>query len=316
MAKTLGAMKAIRFHAYGGNEVLKLEDAPRPTPRPAEVLIEVTAAGINPLDWKVRSGALAELMPLPLPFILGWDVAGVVTERGARVEDLEVGDRVFGMIPIGAPGAYAQYALAPANAMAALPPGLTATVAAAMPVVGLAAWQLVHEAGKVATGKRVVVLGAAGQVGRLSAALAHRIGDVRVLAVGRESDLAAVRFPSDVVTVATEAPGIERVASGADLVIDTAGGDLLGRVMSGLNSGARVVSTVQSPDPGVAAARGLSASILQVRPDRSALEQLGLLLGEGALDPPRIDTFPLAEAGRAHAVGEAGTAAKLVLEIS
>ncbi|MEM7669484.1 MAG: NADP-dependent oxidoreductase [Pseudomonadota bacterium] len=303
-------MKAVRFHAYGDPSVLRLEDVPDPSPGPDEVLLDVHAAGVNPLDWKIRSGALAQGMPLPLPFVLGWDVSGTVAAVGESVSGLEVGDPVFGMIPIGAPGAYADYATAPANAMAKAQTDLPAEVLAAIPVVGLAAWQLIHEVGALAPGERVAVIGAGGQVGRLSIALAGQIDGTEVMAIGRRADLEAAGFSQQTRKIASDGDDWTAPIADADLIIDLVGGPLQTAALAAVKPGARLVSRAQPPDP---AGRDVTVSMLQVHPDRSALERLEAGIASGELPRPVVETFPLASAAEAHAAGEAGANAKLVL---
>ncbi|MEM7670214.1 MAG: NADP-dependent oxidoreductase, partial [Pseudomonadota bacterium] len=264
-------MKAVRFHAYGDPSVLQFEDVPDPSPGPDEVLLDVHAAGVNPLDWKIRSGALAEGIPLPLPFILGWDVAGTVLATGSDVGDFEMGDKVFGMIPMGAPGAYADYATAPANAMAKAKTDLPIEVLAAIPVVGLAAWQLIHEVGALAPGERVALIGAAGQVGRISITLAGQIDGVEVMAIGRRAELETAGFSEQTRQIASDDGDWTASIAQADLVIDLVGGSLQTAALAAVTPGARLVSSAQPPDPG---GRDVTVSMLQVQPDRSALDRL------------------------------------------
>lgn len=308
-------MKAVRFHAYGGPDVLTFESAPEPVPAPHEVLIRVAAAGVNPLDWKVRSGGLARAMPLSLPVILGWDVAGKVAGRGEQVSDFQIGDAVFGMIPVGAPGAYAELVVAPVDALVKRPPDLSPAQAGVLPVVGLTAWQLIHQAGQTQPGETVMVLGAAGQVGRLSATFAGLISEVHVLAAARAAALARVSLPSEAREVAMDTPSWAEKAAEANVIIDTVGGEPLRQAMGHAKSGTRIVSTVQPPDPELARAQRLSASMFRVRPDGAAVRQIAELAAQGTLRLPQIDSFPLKNAARAHEAGEAGTHRKLVLEV-
>ncbi|WP_299390718.1 NADP-dependent oxidoreductase [Pelagibius sp.] len=305
-------MKAVRMHAYGEPEVLRFEEAPDPTPGPDEVVVDVRAAGINPLDWKIRSGALAGLMPLPLPAILGWDIAGIVAAAGAAATDFRLGDAVFGMIPIGRPGAYAERAVLPQSALAALPQELKLIEAASVPVVGLAAHQLVNGLGDLRPGQTVLVLGAAGNVGRLCLALAV-LRDAQVWAAATAHDLGRADLPADVQRLATDEDRLDTASPAVDLLIDTVGGPLLERAIAWVRPGGRVVSTVQPPQiPGGMAVEG---HMLQVVPNRAALEQLGQLFAEGQLPLPEITTYRLPEAARAHTAAADGQAGKLVLVV-
>src|SRR5262249_35145258 len=139
-------MKAVRIHGYGGPEVLRHEDAPRPVPGPGEVLVRVRAAGVNPVDWKVREGYLKEAMKYELPLVLGWDVSGVVEELGPGVTRFAVGDAVCGRPDIGRNGAYAEYIVVRASELGHKPESLTHVQAAAVPLAALTAWQALFEA--------------------------------------------------------------------------------------------------------------------------------------------------------------------------
>ena len=167
-------MRAITQQALGGPEVLELVDLPQPEPTPTEVLVRVAAAGVNPVDWKVRlrGGLLGEP-----PFTVGWDVAGTVEALGFGVTRFAVGDRVFGMprFPREA-AAYAEYVTSPSRQLARIPEGLSDVEAAALPLAGLTAWQALVETADVQPGQRVLVLGAAGGVGHLAVQIAKARG--------------------------------------------------------------------------------------------------------------------------------------------
>lgn len=303
-------MKAVRLHSYGDPDVLNFEDAPNPGVGPDDVLINVAAVGVNPLDWKIRSGALAQLMPLTLPFVLGWDVSGTVASVGAKVITFKPGDTVFGMIPIGTSGAYAEQATLPEFALASLPSGLKLVEAAAIPVVGLAAYQLVNGIGDLRPGQTTLVLGAAGNVGRLCVALAVQREAV-VWAAATRGDLDRAGWQPTVRLLATDQGGLENASPGVDLLVDTVGGPLLDRCVALVRSGGRVVSTVQPPQ--IPSGTDIKAQMFQVAPDHMALKELGELFAKGRLPLPEITTFNLSEAARAHAAGEGGHSGKLVL---
>ena len=167
-------MRAIRQLSLGGPDVLELADVPRPEPGPTEVLVRVAAAGVNPVDWKVRArgGFLGEP-----PFTVGWDVAGVVEELGRGVTRFTPGDRVFGMprFPREA-AAYAEYVTAPSRQLARIPEGLGDVEAAALPLAGLTAWQALVETAGVGPKSRVLILAAAGGVGHLAVQIAKARG--------------------------------------------------------------------------------------------------------------------------------------------
>ncbi|MFD7624348.1 NADP-dependent oxidoreductase, partial [Streptomyces sp. NPDC059802] len=164
--------RAVEFSEYGGPEVLRVVDRELPHPGPGQVLVEVRAAGVNPLDWQLRSGAVAAMMPVEFPSVPGGDVAGVVAEVGADVTDFAAGDEVFGSI---GSGGYAEFALAPAAQLARKPEGVSWEVAAGLPVAVNTAYQVLADLG-VKAGETLVVDGAAGGVGSVAVQIARHLG--------------------------------------------------------------------------------------------------------------------------------------------
>jgi len=166
-------MKAIRFHEYGGPEVLRYEDAPKPEAGPGEALVRVHAAGINPLDWKIRAGYLQAMRPYPLPLILGWDLSGVVEANGPGAARFHPGDEVYSRPDIGRSGAYAEYIAVREEELAAKPKTLDHVHAAAAPLAALTAWQALFEHGGLAAGQSILLHAAAGGVGSFAVQFAH-----------------------------------------------------------------------------------------------------------------------------------------------
>jgi len=167
-------MKAVRVHNYGGPEVLRFEDVPRPTPDSGELLIRVHAASVNAIDWKIRAGDLKDVFPVPLPFILGWDVSGVVETAGSDVTKFKKGDEVYAR-PDAArngKGTYAEYVVVKESEAALKPKSIDHVHAAAIPVVGLTAWQALFDTAALNKGQRVLIHGAAGGVGSFAVQLA------------------------------------------------------------------------------------------------------------------------------------------------
>ncbi|GAA3858954.1 NADP-dependent oxidoreductase [Streptomyces sedi] len=169
-------MKAVRFHEFGGSEVLRYEDVDRPVPGAGQVLVRVAATSFNPVDDHIRAGALAEMLPIALPYVPGIDLAGTVAELGAGVTGLDVGDRVVAMLPLDSAGGAAEYALAPAESVVPAPRTIELVDAAALPLTGLAAWQTAFELAELKPGQTVLVNGAAGAVGSLVVQLAADAG--------------------------------------------------------------------------------------------------------------------------------------------
>lgn len=169
-------MKAVRYHEFGSSEVLRYEDAERPVPGKGQVLVRVSATSFNPVDDHIRAGVLAEMIPISLPHVPGLDVAGTVAELGAEVAGPKVGDRVVAMLPLDATGAAAEYVLVPAESIVAAPRTIELEDAAALPLVGLAAWQALFELAELKPGQTILVNGAGGGVGGLAVQLAVDAG--------------------------------------------------------------------------------------------------------------------------------------------
>ena len=170
-------MKAVRIHAFGGPEVLQLEDVARPVPAPDEILIQVHASGVNPVDWVVREGGNDALRSfLTLPMTLGWDAAGVVAETGSDVTAFQKGDAVYGIPNFPGNGSYAEYCAAKASQFARKPSSLNFTAAAGVPLAGLTAWAALFEQGKLQPGQRVLIQGASGGVGSFAVQFAKAKG--------------------------------------------------------------------------------------------------------------------------------------------
>src|SRR4030081_3573726 len=158
-------MKAIVVHQYGGPEVLKLEDVPRPEPRENEILVRVIAAGVNPVDGLIRSGKVAEFFNTKLPLVPGYDIAGVVEKTGAKITKFKAGDPVYAYVGLKEGGGYAEYALVTEKEAAPKPRSSGFVEAAAVPVVALTAWQALVDTAKLGAGQSVLIHGGSGGVG-------------------------------------------------------------------------------------------------------------------------------------------------------
>ncbi|TMP89740.1 MAG: NADP-dependent oxidoreductase, partial [Verrucomicrobia bacterium] len=165
-------MKAIRIHNYGGPEVLHYEDAPRPEPQAGEVLVRVHAAGVNPIDWKVREGHMKNFWPHKFPLILGWDLSGVVEELGKGVLRFKIGDEVYSLPDPTRNGAYADYIVVRESELALKPNSLHHIRAAAVPLAALTAWQSLFDTAQLQPGQRVLIHAGSGGVGHFAVQLA------------------------------------------------------------------------------------------------------------------------------------------------
>ncbi|MFD7584477.1 NADP-dependent oxidoreductase [Kitasatospora sp. NPDC059811] len=313
-------MRAVVQDTFGGPEALRVAEVTRPVPLPTEVLVRVHAAGINPVDWKTRDGSgMAGLLGEP-PFTLGWDVSGVVEEVGFGVTTLKAGDEVYGMpwFPRAA-NAYAEYVTAPARQFARKPATLDHVHAAAVPLAALTAWQAVVDTAQVRAGQRVLVTAAAGGVGHFAVQFARHLG-AHVIATA-----SAARHPwlkelgADEVIDYTSTR-FEDATAGIDVVIDLVGDahDLTStRSLKVLRPGGLLVAIPAGVSPELAAATeaaGVQVTPFLVEPDGAALTTIAALIDAGEVAVEVERTFPLEQAGAAHARGEAGrTRGKLVL---
>jgi NADPH:quinone reductase-like Zn-dependent oxidoreductase len=307
-------MRAIYQTELGGPEVLRLTERPRPVPGPTEVLVRVTAAGVNPLDWKTRERGVFLGAP---PFTVGADVAGVVEQLSEGVTRFAVGERVFGMprFPRAA-AAYADYVTAPARHLARSPARATDAEAAALPMAGLTAWQALVDTAAVQPGERVLVHAAAGGIGHLAVQIAKALGAYVVGTARAEKHAFLAELGVDEAMDPTRLdPG--EVLRGMDVVLDLVGGDTAVRSLPVLRDGGILVG-VSSGTAAAEAAAGqrVQVAYLLVEPDHRGLEAIAALVDAGRLTVHVARTFPLAEAADAHRAGEAGHGrGKLVLTV-
>lgn len=316
MSAKTPTMRAIRQRRLGGPEVLEVAEVSRPEPGPTEVLVRIRAAGVNPVDWKTRTSGGRLGAP---PFTLGWDVAGVVEELGGGVTRFQSGDRVFGLVafPYEA-GAYAEYATSRARQLERIPDGLSDVEAAALPLAGLTAYQALVDTAAVGTGDRVLIHAAAGGVGHLAVQIAKARG-AYVIGTAREANHAFLaELGVDEAVDYTRRP-FEEVVSGVDVVLDLIGGETAGRSLATLRDGGLQITVPSAGDftslRAMAGDRVRLTGIL-VEPDGFGMRALVELVESGRLAVRVAETFPLKDAARAHALGEAGrTRGKLVLTV-
>jgi NADPH:quinone reductase-like Zn-dependent oxidoreductase len=313
---TSQTMKAIRIHNYGGPEVLQYEDAPRPKPQAGEVLVRVHAAGVNPIDWKVREGHMKDFWPHKFPLILGWDLSGVVEELGRGVSRFKIGDEVYSVPDSTRNGAYADYIVVRESELALKPNSLHHIRAAALPLAAVTAWQALFDAGELASGQRMLIHGGSGGVGHVAVQLAKWKGAyvfatastknqelLRELGVDEPIDYSEQRF--------------EDVARDVDLVLDLIGGETQERSWSVLKKGGVLLSLVQPPSVEKAKALGVRAAFVAGHPSGAQLAEIAKLIDSGELKPVIDRILPLSEARRAHELSQSGhTHGKIVLRVS
>jgi len=308
-------MKAIRIHEYGDVDTLTYEDAPMPQPGPADVRIRVHAAAVNPVDWKIRAGYLATMIPYKMPLTIGWDVSGVVEQVGAEVTHLAVGDEVYCRPDIARDGSYAEYMVARASEVALKPETLSHNEAAAVPLAGLTAWQALFEHAQLKDGERVLIHAGAGGVGSFAIQFAKSAG-AHVIATASAGNEALVRDLGADEFVDYRSQRFEEVLAKVDVVLDTVGGDTQTRSIPLLNSGGRLFSVVETPDDVALAAMGATGGIFMVQPSSKDLGTIAKLIEKGTVRVLIDSVFPLSEARAAHTKSQTGRArGKIVLEV-
>jgi NADPH:quinone reductase-like Zn-dependent oxidoreductase len=310
----MGEMKAIRVHQYGGPEQLRYEDAPIPQPSEEQVLVRVHAASVNPIDYKLASGAFRQQMPLRFPWIPGGDFSGVVEAVGPGVTGVNRGEAVYGDTPGG--GSYAEFVAASAGMIAPRPGKLSPVEAASVPLAGQTAWQGLFDHGHLRSGQTVLIHGAAGGVGTFAVQLAHWKG-ARVLGTCSAANSEYVRSLGADQAIDYQATRFEAVAKEVDLVLDLVGGETQRRSFGVLKPGGYLISTVQAPPPEEAARHNVHAMMMRMQPSTKGLIQLSELLDTGSIRTVVTHTWPLARAQEAwRQIMSGHTRGKLVLEVA
>jgi NADPH:quinone reductase-like Zn-dependent oxidoreductase len=299
-------MRAVVLHETGGPGVLGVEETAAPEPGEGELLIRVRAASVNPIDWKIRRG----IRPRELPVILGNDVSGTV-ER-SLAEGYAEGEEVFGF---AGTGAYAQYTVSPAGAVARKPAELSHVQAAALPVAGLTAWQALFGHGSLEAGQTLLVAGAAGGVGHLAIQLGKHAG-AHVIGTGSARNREFVLGLGADEFVDYTSQDVGEAVSDADLAFDTVGGETTKTLVPALREGGVLVTIAAEPPEREAAARGARARTFSASPEPEQLAELAELLATGEVKAEIAQVFPLEDVVKAHELSEAGhTRGKLVLEL-
>ncbi len=308
-------MKAVCIYTCGGPEVLSYEDAPQPHPGAGEVLIRVHAAGINPVDWKIREGLLLEMVAHTFPLVLGWDVSGVVEALGSGTTQLKPGDEVFSRPDIARDGAYAEFIVIKESEVALKPRSLDHLHAAALPLAGLTGWQSLFVAGGLAAGQRVLIHAAAGGVGHLAVQLAKWKGAHVIGTTSAKNHAFVHQLGADqVVDYDTEC--FEDVVQPVDLVFDTVGGDTQERSWKLLKPGGILVSIVSPPPVATATAYGVRQAFVFTQPDAGQLAEIARLADAKKLKVIVETVLPLADATRGQELSQHGhTRGKIVLRV-
>ncbi|MEJ2871240.1 NADP-dependent oxidoreductase [Actinomycetospora sp. OC33-EN08] len=302
-------MKAVRFHEFGGPEVLQVDEVDRPEPGAGEVRIRTAGSTFNLVDDGIRGGYLQGPFPVTLPHVPGVEIAGTVDAVGPGVQGLEVGQEVVGFLPMVADGSAAEYAIAPAEVLTRAPAGVPLADAAALPMVGLTAWQALFEQAGLTSGQRLLVHGAGGAVGGYAVQLAHGAG-AHLIAVGspRSSDRLR-RLGADEVVDHTATEVTAAVTEPVDVLLNLASvpADELATLTRLVRDGGIVVNTVPgTPSPGDES-RGVRAAGVFVRSDAEQLARLVGMVERGELEIGVDRRVTLDDLASVHAEADAGT---------
>lgn len=307
-------MKAVMVHEYGGPEVLKLEDVPRPEPKENEVLVRVMASGVNPADPLIVSGKYAKEFGTHLPLVPGYDIAGVVEKTGAKIDKLKIGDAVYGYVLWG--GGWAEYAVASESEAALAPKSLTYIEAAAVPLTALTAWQALIDVAKLNAGQTVLIHGGSGGVGSMAIQIAKARG-ARVIATASTANQDLLKQLGADVAIDYTKTKFEDVAKDVDVVLDPVGKDTLARSYAVVKKGGFIATLVSRLDQAEMDKYGLHGASISVKPDAKELTEITKLIEEKKLRPVVTQVLPLSEA--ANALKQAAThhtRGKIVLKIA
>jgi len=312
----VATMRAVRVHEYGGPEVLKYEDAPRPEPGTGDVLVRVHAAGVNPVDWKVRAGMTRGFLNYKLPMIPGWDLSGVVEAAGAGATGWKKGDEVYSRPDISRDGAYAEYIAVKASELAHKPKTLDHAKASAIPLAALTAWQALFDAGGLAMGQTVLIHAAAGGVGTFAVQLAKWKG-ARVIGTASEGNHEFLKELGADELIDYNKVRFEDTVRDVDVVLDTMSGETRDRSWKVLKKGGILVSILGPPSSEEAAKHGVRGVGVFVQPNQKELEEIGVLVDSGKLKPIIEAVLPLEDARRAHEMNQTlHTRGKIVLQVA
>src|SRR6266436_2901622 len=309
-------MKGVVIHEYGGPEVLKYEDIPRPEPKGDELLIRVIAAGVNPVDGMIRSGMFAKEGNRAFPIILGGDVAGVVEKVGSKITKFKAGDPVFAYVSLDNSGGYAQYALVTEREAAPKPKSLTYVEAAAVPVVAMTAWQALVDTAKLSGGQTVLIHGGSGGVGSFAIQIAKARG-AKVIATASTANQDLLKQLGADVAIDYTKTKFEDVAKDVDVVLNAVGKDTLLRSYSVVKKGGFIATLVAEPDQAELDKHGIRGAAISVKPNADELAEITKLIDEKKIRPIVSQVLPLTEAVKAQEQAATHhTRGKIVLKIA
>lgn len=305
-------MKAIRIHEFGGPEVMKYDEIPKPEPGPGEIRIRIIASGVNPIDWKLRKGLLGNFL---LPMVIGLDIAGIVDATHQEEKLFQVGEEVFAKIPIGK-GGYTEYTVVNSAQVARKPKSIGFVESAAIPTAGLAAWQSLFDIAGLEKGQSILIHGAAGGVGTFAVQFARWKG-AYVIGTASGGNVQFLKSIGADEVIDYKNQQFESLVSNIDVVLDTVGGDTFERSWKVLKPGGFLVTTVASIPEGVPEKYDVRAKTLITQPDGEELAQIASIIDEKQIKPIVTTVLPLKEAQKAHEMSESRhIRGKIVLRVA
>ena len=309
-------MKAVVIHEYGGPEVLKYEDVPRPEPKEDQILVRVIAAGVNPVDEAGRSERSAKFFGITLPFTPGYDIAGIVEKTGGKITKFKTGDSVYAYLSLRKGGGYAEYAAASEVEAAAKPKSISFVEAAGVPVVALTAWQALIDTAKLSAGQTVLIHGGSGGVGTFAIQIAKARG-AKVIATASTANQDFLKQLGADLAIDYTKTKFEDVAKNVDVVLDSVGKDTLARSYGVVKKGGFIVTLVARIDQAELDKHGIRGASLGVEPDSNELTEIGKLIDEKKIKMIVSQAFPLSEAIKAQEqIATGHTRGKIVLKVA
>lgn len=299
-------MKAVQLHAYGGVDQLFYEDVSKPKPGEGELLIQVVATSLNPIDWKLRRGDMKAVMPLHLPAILGRDVAGTVVSLGPGTQGFQPGERVMGLVN----HAYAELLVAKPEALTRIPDGLDTEDAAALPLVVLTGAQLIEKGVQPKAGQTVLVTGAVGSVGRTAVYVAGKHGMKVIAGVKASQRKEAETLQADQVVAVDDDKEIAALGQ-VDAIADTVGRDVIQKLMLHIRPNGVLATVVGAPAG--AEGKGFRVQPVWSQPDPKRLHELAEAVARGEFSVPIAKKMKLSQVREAQTMAEAGGISKILL---
>src|SRR6266576_1929611 len=308
-------MRAIVIHAYGGPEVMRLENVARPEPADDEILIRVVAASINPVDVAIRKGYIAKLVG-NFPLILGMDAAGIVEKVGNKVTKYKAGDPVFAFFTVKDEGGYAEFVTAREDEIASKPNNVSFAQAAGAGAAGATAWEALINTANLRSGQTVLIHGGSGGVGHLAIQIAKARG-AKVFATASTANQDFLKQMGADVAIDYTKQKFEDVAKDVDVVLDSIGRDTLARSYAVVKKGGIIVSLVARPKESELEKHGIRGTALNAEPNSGELAEIGRLIDDKKIKVIVSQTFPLSEAMKAQEqVATGHTRGKIVLKVA